>query len=275
MNISGRIENILSGRKITPWAKSLGLSSGMATKLQGNDLPGSDILALISYAENASITWLTTGRGQPFIVQSCETAEEFKDIFMSCTGETISVLLSDNPAEGMAVVFSWQRDYPYKKKTIALREIRIAFCPANFSINALIDKTNSEERAAGGHDFIVAKAFNVGSDKLHAIRHGEVGTFTLFGDNKHPGWLSQYPNEPALLDRPLGSDKTALRVAVDVALMRTIIEAVEEIDEVDGHQLSSHQRARVITSALRYASKNNLSAEDFDPQLLKSLIEVL
>lgn len=91
MDFRDRLETVAAGRKLTVWAKSLGLSSGTASRLSKGIAPGPEQLIPILKSENVSITWLLEGRGAPYIVSQCVTAE---DMF-----ETLETLVVDEPED--------------------------------------------------------------------------------------------------------------------------------------------------------------------------------
>jgi hypothetical protein len=62
-----RLNLILQGRKLTPWARSLGLSGGIINTLSDGKLPRAETLALIQRIENVSSSWLIDGSGSPFM----------------------------------------------------------------------------------------------------------------------------------------------------------------------------------------------------------------
>lgn len=71
-----RINLVLAGRKITPWAKSLGISGTTQQALKtGGNITG-DVLTVVQRVENVSVSWLLTGRGRPFLVNECDGDDE-------------------------------------------------------------------------------------------------------------------------------------------------------------------------------------------------------
>ncbi|MDH5641989.1 MAG: helix-turn-helix domain-containing protein, partial [Nitrospira sp.] len=64
-----RAKVLLMGRKPYSWGMALGLGRGTISRMFNDGLPpAADALAIIARAENVSITWLLTGRGEPRIV---------------------------------------------------------------------------------------------------------------------------------------------------------------------------------------------------------------
>lgn len=94
MDFLQRLELLLDGRKKYEWGSQLGLNRGViAGMFDKGAMPGWDTLTTISRFENASIDWLTTGRGSPFYVHRYSSDEE--------AAEAINELLR---SEGWAVV---------------------------------------------------------------------------------------------------------------------------------------------------------------------------
>ncbi|MCR8922677.1 hypothetical protein NO559_07840 [Dasania sp. GY-MA-18] len=273
MNIYSRIEHILGPRKITPWAKSLGLSSGMATKIQNNELPGTDILTLISRAENASITWLTTGRGAPFIVSNNDTPPELIDSLNAHLADSdnwqLTLLYSNNLDQGAAILLTQPMQYLYKKKTLQLQQLEILHGPWCAELINWLEKYPNQ-----------VCGLNVPAEVLQAIKAGRMGSYALLGGSKSEGLITRYkPDQGAWRTRPLvvsvSGDNAICDSPNEVQLMRQIIEGVEIASEKEGKKLSAEQRARVITSAWRNAIKKQQGGQPFDVQLIDSLIEVL
>lgn len=79
MEFSQRIETILQGRKLSPWARQMGLSNSFVTRTRENKPPNSMALGLISKVERVSINWLLTGMGVPFIVSTIPRDEDFAE----------------------------------------------------------------------------------------------------------------------------------------------------------------------------------------------------
>lgn len=69
MDFLQRLDFLLDGRKKYEWGGEVGLNRGViAGMFDKGALPGWETLTAISRSENASLDWLTTGRGAPFYV---------------------------------------------------------------------------------------------------------------------------------------------------------------------------------------------------------------
>lgn len=75
-NFIDRLMSVLGNRKLYPWGMALGFSSATLARLKRGSSPKGDTLAMIARTENASISWLLTGQGAPFLVQRADTDED-------------------------------------------------------------------------------------------------------------------------------------------------------------------------------------------------------
>jgi|GEM_PF-2350895 len=76
-----RINYLLDGRKLYPWAQSIGISKGSiegVMKLGG--MLGGDALSAIGRCENARVDWLLEARGKPYLVNCVTSDEEAKEV---------------------------------------------------------------------------------------------------------------------------------------------------------------------------------------------------
>lgn len=76
-NTSERLKTLLNGRKIHPWGTKIGLSKTVISRLKQGIFPSTDKLRPVVRAENASINWLLDGVGQPFMVNYCDSDDDF------------------------------------------------------------------------------------------------------------------------------------------------------------------------------------------------------
>lgn len=107
MEFSQRIETILQGRKLSPWARQLGLSNSFVTRTRENKPPNSMALGLISRVERASLNWLLTGMGVPFIVSTIARVEDFSeylDILSDESWEATIMVCEGYPEFGIAAL---------------------------------------------------------------------------------------------------------------------------------------------------------------------------
>lgn len=121
-NLIERIEIVLDGRKLYPWAHSLGLSSGVVDSMKKNNLPGGEILALICRVENASFNWLSTGRGAPFYVGKSVTKGEFAErigVHLEDSAEWQVSLITMNDMPDLTIaIFQMPGEHNYKGKAV-------------------------------------------------------------------------------------------------------------------------------------------------------------
>lgn len=78
-DIIGRLLWLVGDRRLYSWGKSLGFKSATIARIKKGQTPSSEMLSTIARVENASITWLLTGRGQPYLVQHAESDEDLAE----------------------------------------------------------------------------------------------------------------------------------------------------------------------------------------------------
>ena len=88
-DFSARLNVIIGHRRPFSWAAALKITSGTMNRLTKGHVPGGDLLARIAQVENASITWLLTGQGEPFLVHRTDSDAE--------TAERLRAHLADEP----------------------------------------------------------------------------------------------------------------------------------------------------------------------------------
>ena len=192
-----RLEWMLAGRKVTPWAKEMGLTSGTMGRLSKGEVPGPEILTAIMRRENVSISWLVDGKGLPFIVDTHFTDDSLLTMLrMHAADAPYSVCFTLNADRGMAVfIFSQPASYYIKKgKPLEYRQIEVVIGPYTQKIrNALI------------HQRITAsttKAFLLDDLEFSSLIRGQYGTYQLFGDGglTNPGLIGKAPPDTEFLD---------------------------------------------------------------------------
>lgn len=72
-NFIDRLMSVLGDRKLYPWGMALGFSSATLARLKRGNSPKGETLAMIARAENASVSWLLTGQGPPYLVHRADT----------------------------------------------------------------------------------------------------------------------------------------------------------------------------------------------------------
>lgn len=68
-----RLQRLLEGRKQTPWGEQLGSNKGTIYRMFQGEIPRWETLCAIQHAENASLSWLLTGEGAPYLATRRDT----------------------------------------------------------------------------------------------------------------------------------------------------------------------------------------------------------
>lgn len=176
-----RLEWVLAGRKVTPWAKKLGLSSGTAARLLSNVLPGTDILTAIMRTEHVNLNWLLEGKGSPFMLDSYTNADAFENMLaIHAQDARYTAYLSVDMHSGMAsVVLEQPATFEFKNKTIEYQQVETLYGPCRNPL-ALSEALNGCDI----HNFSLTQL-----DAM-AFSRGQFGTYKLLGDDKHNGLVS-------------------------------------------------------------------------------------
>jgi hypothetical protein len=81
LTIPDRLDYLLQGRKLYPWAASIGISKGsMESAVKKGGMLGGDALTAIHRCENVRIDWLLEGRGMPYSINSAPTDDIAREI---------------------------------------------------------------------------------------------------------------------------------------------------------------------------------------------------
>ncbi len=260
--ISNRLKDVLGGRKATPWGKKMGLNATTISGIFSGKQPGAEILRCIAKTENLSVTWLLEGKGAPYLVDACPSAEVFADRVAAHIEDQIwnEVHLLNAP-NGLTVIFCGPAQYDYKGTSVQYQTVEIVTGPVS---EALIEHLEQSP--------LPTWKYSLQEGSAEQIASGQVGTFGLFGDGRSEG----------ILDWPHGNRDTELSIwdlipqeapkeapPIDTRLMRAVIELVDNILVEEGIELDIPTRARVITAAYRSAEKKG----EVDPITISAVIE--
>ncbi|MBD3609038.1 MAG: hypothetical protein HUJ30_00655, partial [Gammaproteobacteria bacterium] len=172
-NFLSRIKFIIGGRDNYPWGMALGFGkSTIGAMVNEGKAPSGPTLSNIARAENASLTWLLEGKGQPFLVNHYDRYEDALDY--------LSAMLEEE---------AWQ---PYMI-TDGARYAMVLTLPGQFeSKGKMIDYTLLEVVAGHGitsHAMGIAEYFREASPSLQSITttaatmddlyRGRMGTWSL------------------------------------------------------------------------------------------------
>lgn len=179
---TARLEWVLADRKITPWAKNLGLSSGTAARLLNNVVPGTDILTAIMRTEHVNLNWLLEGKGAPFMLDSYNDAVEFENMLhVHAQDAPYTAYVNIDVASKMAaVVLTQPASYEFKGKPIHYRQLE-----------SLIGPYKAPQKIANALSRCDIKPFQMPPLELTAFSRGQYGTYKLLGDEKHTGIVNK------------------------------------------------------------------------------------
>lgn len=182
-----RLEWILAGRKITPWAKNIGFTSGTMSRLSKGEAPGVEILTAIMRTENANLSWLLDGHGLPFIIDTHFNSESFLTMLrMHDADSPYKVYFTMNKEQGLAVfIFAQPASYFLKKdKLIQYRQIEVVVGPYTEKIRNAIFHAQVFKNSS-------THAFILDDLEFRSLIRGQYGTYQLFGDKAKQGLVEK------------------------------------------------------------------------------------
>ncbi len=171
---SKRLEWLLAGRKVTPWAQSLGMSGSTIARLTAGEgtPPSPDALVRILHAEAVSLSWLLAGVGEPFHVvrpESDAAAGELLAAELEDPGWNVS-LVSD--AKRNAIVLFQITETEHGKRHIRAMTSVVIACVVGENTSAVI----------ANHAGRVVNVRQVSHAVMHTIHAGYMGTWRLVSD---------------------------------------------------------------------------------------------
>ena len=187
-----RLKWVMADRKVTPWAKKLGLSTGTASRLLENTVPGTDILTAIMRTEHVNLNWLLEGKGTPFMLDAYNDAQAFMNTMrMHASDANYDVYISADVDSGnAAAIFALPASYTFKKKVIEYTHIEVLLGP--------LTKRLRDEVV---HGFLFAnsnlKFFTMTDIEWKNFARGQYGSYLLLGDEKRKGLVSRISSLPA------------------------------------------------------------------------------
>lgn len=179
--LSERLEVVADGRKLYPWAKSIGISKGSIESVMklGGSL-GGDSLSLMHRVENVRIDWLLEGRGTPYSVNVCLSDEDAVELIDELLAEEWrAYIVTDR--KRIAIVL--EQDGAFKTKdgkdaegvqqwrTVKYKIVEvIAGAIGRLSIQRIKDDSTTK----------IACVIEVTTDILTKIEKGQIGTYRMF-----------------------------------------------------------------------------------------------
>lgn len=258
-----RLNNVLDDRKQTPWGKSLGFTSASISHIfSGGRIPGPEFLQAIRRAENVNLNWLLTGEGSPYITEHFISGSELS--------EYLTNMLEDEPwrvyvcshTEIACLLLTQPGQYEFKGKWIDYTIAHILVGPSDESLNEILELHDKVKNEVIVLDLVPPLA--------REIMVGNVGTYLLL--DRSPSLLDSRPR--LKLSEITFSASSHSDAKIDVSVMRAVVKLVDECEDKLDIELTSAQRARVITAVYRQAERLSLEEEDIQNAVETSL-EVL
>ena len=269
-NFQKRLKNLLLDRKITPWGRHLGLSSGTITALTDGRIPGSDILGLIARAERCSLNWLTTGNGRPFSAGRHITQHEFTSALQAHLEDSddwqISIIIADAFPEHTVVIFQMPGSIDYKGKTVDYTIMEIECGRWSQNAAALF---GSSTQCTSYH---INDSNPEASSEFGLIVAGFAGTYRIkkLLNSIKPVDNIDVIGRPTVerIDNTNNKNDGASAEIIDLELMRSIITAVNAAAAEELREVTPDQFARAVTSLYR---RTNPGSEISDQMVMIAL----
>ncbi len=263
-----RWQYIAKGRKKHPFGHKLGLANSTINALFSEKWDASwESLRVAMLAENANPRWLAEGAGAPYLSTTCPSS----DIFVNQLSDLLSdeqwnaVLVTDRTTA--VVVLHQPGAYVYSKQEVTYTIVEVLAGP---STKKLI--TPLYPLATSGR----LKYAEIPPEQVQAIALGWLGTFDLFGDDKHHGLFENAALITAnSLHEILGIDTESDVNLIRLDLMRAIIALVESTVIEEGLTLTPDQKGRIVAAAYRHAQRLGLEPGQIDQAQILPLIEMV
>lgn len=289
-NFKDRLLLVLCGRKLYPWAASLGISRGAAESMNKGNVPGSEILTAIMRKENVCLSWLVSGEGKRYSVDIHDSDVEFAEKLKmhDIVGNKWNVAVVFDKSR-LVVCLASATTYIYKDKQIDYITHEVLTGPVGFETqNMLLDcfeRTKQIQDEPKSHWWFSG----VETKYLNLLIQGQIGPIAAFGDGLEFGQkIKVAPMLPLRrLDDEMEHMFEGLRLnteekvdaqSEDVTskeLMQAVITLVEQTAQIEDIQLSIEQKAKVYTAVYRHAKKKGMDHKQLDPVLVTSVLDVL
>lgn len=192
-----RLKFILAGRLKHRWGEAMGIPKGVVTTMFRDVVPRASTLAAIQHAENARVDWLLTGHGAPFLVETYpRSGDELRRLAQGLHDEpqawTVAVV-----HDGAAAAAVLTQPGGFENDDVAIKHTIVEVLAGPASGPELAE---CARHAPHAH----LRYLRIDPEQLAALCAGQMGTWALLGDDKHPGLLvsaraEALPDEPARL----------------------------------------------------------------------------
>ncbi len=279
-----RLDYVLAGRKIYPWAKSLGISRGAAESINGGTIPGSAILRAIHDKEFVNISWLISGDGMPFrtyyALSSFDLHNILEDHVRTDIFDKTVYICADTTR--IAIFLSSPATYDFKGETVTYT--KWDGYAGDFS-HSIYDLLLSAYRGVSQFNSDQWFSAMVTPNDLIEIFRGKRSPIHLFGDgNKLNPALKTRPvhdieKEFAPLLNQLDEQQSAMFISSDANIHPDILCSV--IDTIDsrlvssGKTISLDQKSRLYSTIYNECKTRNISPDAIPEITYKVLVDMI
>lgn len=188
-----RLDHLSGGRDWTPWLQDAGLTSGTINGIKNEGRPPSaEVLRAVSNYDNASMVWLSEGKGQPYYVYRALDDEDGRQHLDELLAESWEITLGWlGETEQFLVILTQPGTYRIKKREVS------------YTILELLAGNLGHQTAQRIHQAMVegapVKEIRLAEQLFQQCTLGQVGTYQLVGWKNDPGIL----NRSTRLHKPL------------------------------------------------------------------------
>ncbi|WP_422449138.1 MULTISPECIES: hypothetical protein [unclassified Endozoicomonas] len=281
-SFKSRLEYVLGGRRLYPWASAIGVSKGAAEKMQKDVVPGSEILRVVHLREGVELTWLVTGSGRPFCINTALDTDDLNKMVNLNLLKNLNKSIVHLCHDGLQIVVAvgTRSSYIYKENTIKYR--RWEMYSGRFSrklAETLIYHFSSDEADSKENGWFCS---HIPSDKLTSIIRGEQGALHLFGDNDKlkPSLQIQPIDDMELMLGSLLSQLSEQRSSSNEKniygdLLKQVMICVDDYCREDSIHLDIDQQAKIYTSIYNHCQRTGESPYSVGLNLLPTLLDIV
>lgn len=192
-----KLDFLSAGRDKTPWLNALGISPGTTSRMvSGGQPPSIETLGRLQQVENASLRWLTTGRGQPYNTSRTRSDEETAALLDDLLAEAFAVHLLTTDAGGITLVLTLPAQ-------IDLKDGRCLDYTVVEIIDGVVGSRTTARLLRAGSDGLALAVVPVSESTLQQVAGGQMGNpalLELLGRHGQPAaqgaahvaeWLAQ------------------------------------------------------------------------------------
>ncbi|WP_422452454.1 hypothetical protein [Endozoicomonas sp. ALC066] len=273
-----RLDVILAGRKLHPWAKALGVSRGAAENMGKGVIPGSEILTAITRQENVSLNWLTTGKGTPFVVQKCVSPEEMSDLLDEYFLEQWWHINIYTDRSRLLFELELPASYEFKGTTINYTVREWLTGPVNEQVfNTLGAYRHKRFEFMFDDSDLDWQLVELTTKEMEKLASGYTSPFTLHGQPEsgfgHWNDLGNLRWHKQLMD--LFHQVPASSGELSIPLLRAVLKMVRQLAEDDSEALSIEEESRIVAATYKHAIKKGLQPKDLDPDVIETMMDML